>query len=60
MLCEVRVAIADNLGLDVKYTDPNAVIARYAELMAENARREAAKASKTSRSGKRSQRNAPS
>lgn len=44
MLAEVRRAIAALLGLDVKYTDAAAVIARYAELMAANAARQAANA----------------
>ena len=37
LLAEVRCAIAALLGLDVKYTDAATIIARYAELMAENA-----------------------
>lgn len=44
LLAEVRCAIAALLGLDVKYTDAAAIIARYADLMAQNAAKNAAKA----------------
>jgi 3'-phosphoadenosine 5'-phosphosulfate sulfotransferase (PAPS reductase)/FAD synthetase len=44
LLAEVRRAIAALLGLDVKYIDATAIIARYAELMATNAVKQAAKA----------------
>ena len=43
LLAEVRRAIGALLGLDVKYIDADSIIARYAELMAKNAVREAAK-----------------
>lgn len=52
MLCEVRTAVAALMGLEVKYTDPDAVLARYAELMAENERRKAAKAATAARRGR--------
>ena len=50
LLAEVRLAIAALLELDVKYTDAASIIARYAELMAENAVKEAAKTKKAARS----------
>ena len=50
LLAEVRLAIAALLGLDVKYADAVSIIARYAELMAENAVKEAAKTKKAARS----------
>lgn len=50
LLAEVRLAVAALLGLDVKYTDATSIIARYAELMAENAVKEAAKTKKAARS----------
>ena len=50
ILAEVRCAVAALLGLDVKYTDAASIIARYAELMAENAVKEAAKTKKAARS----------
>jgi 3'-phosphoadenosine 5'-phosphosulfate sulfotransferase (PAPS reductase)/FAD synthetase len=43
LLAEVRRAIAALLGLDVKYTDAASIIARYAELMALNEAKDAAK-----------------
>lgn len=53
LLAEVRREIAALLGLDVKYTDATAIIARYAELMAENAVKQAAKVKKAARSAAR-------
>ena len=44
LLAEVRRAIAALLGFDVKYIDASSIIARYAELMAMNAAKDAAKA----------------
>lgn len=38
-LAAMRVEVGELLGLDVKYTTPETVSARYAELMAANARR---------------------
>ena len=49
LLAEVRRAIAALLGLEVKYTDAAAIIARYAELMAKNAAKAEALAKKTAR-----------
>ena len=49
-MAEVRLAIAALLGLDVKYADAASIIARYAELMAENAIKEAAKTKKAKKS----------
>lgn len=46
MLAEVRVAIGALVGIDVDCTTPEAVIARYAELMAENERRNASKSAR--------------
>lgn len=54
LLCEVRIEVAELLGITVRYTDPDAVLGRYAELMAENAQREAAKAAKAARKAVRS------
>lgn len=39
MLAEVRIAVARALKIEVRYTDGPSITARYAELMAENARR---------------------
>jgi len=52
LLAEVRLAVAALLGLDVKYADAASIIARYAELMAKNVIKEAAKAKKAARSAK--------
>ena len=41
MLCEVRREVAEAVGIAVGYLQPHDVIARYAELMAENAARAA-------------------
>jgi 3'-phosphoadenosine 5'-phosphosulfate sulfotransferase (PAPS reductase)/FAD synthetase len=49
LLCRIRRDVAALMGLTVKYTEPEALLARYAELMAENAAREAAKATKVSK-----------
>lgn len=43
LIAEVRAEVAAALGIEVGYTEPQAVTERYASLMAENARREAAK-----------------
>ncbi len=43
LLCRVRRDLAILLGINVDYLDPDALIARYAELMAENAERQASK-----------------
>lgn len=53
MLCEVRCEISRLLGVPVKFTRPEAVIARYAGLMAQNAKRETAKTSKAARKAAR-------
>lgn len=39
LLCDVRKEVADALGLTVGFTDPEALLARYAGLMADNAAR---------------------
>jgi len=49
LLCEVRRAVAASVGIEIKYTEPDALLARYAELVAEKATREAAKARKARR-----------
>ena len=49
LLAEVRRALAALLELEVKYTDAASIIARYAELMAENAAKAKALAKKTAR-----------
>lgn len=49
LLAEVRHEIAELLGLDVKYTDAASILARYAELMAKNAAKEAVAAKKATR-----------
>ncbi len=36
MLCEVRAAVAGSVGLTISYDTPDALIARYEELMAQN------------------------
>lgn len=41
MLAEVRIEVAAAVGIEAGFTTPEAIIARYAELMAENARRNA-------------------
>ena len=53
LLAEVRREIAELLGLDVKHTDAASIIARYAELMAANAAKVAAKTKVKTRSTKR-------
>lgn len=52
LLCEVRIAIGALLGIDVRYTEPAAVIARYAELMAQRAAKTAADAKPSRKSRK--------
>jgi len=47
LLCAVRREIAALYGIKVTCTEPAALIARYAQLMAQNAAKEAAKAMKT-------------
>lgn len=42
MLCGVRREVAELLGIEVRYTEPAAVIARYADLMAQNVAKTAA------------------
>jgi len=54
LLAEVRRAIDALLGLDVKYIDAASILARYAELMAKNAVKEAAKAKSKARKVARS------
>lgn len=49
MLAEVRTAVAGLLDIAVRHTDADSIIARYAELMAKNAAREAAKLAKEER-----------
>lgn len=49
MLAGVRRRIGEVMGFAVEYTTPEQILARYAELMAENARRKAAKDSKRER-----------
>jgi hypothetical protein len=55
LLAEVRCEIAALLGLDVKYIDATAIIARYAELMAKNAAKIEAKAKAEMRKAARRQ-----
>ena len=49
LLCAVRREVADLLGIRIQYTNPAALLARYAELMGQKAAKEAA----TARSKKR-------
>ena len=49
LLAEVRREIAELLGLEVKYLDAASILARYAELMAKNAAKSAAKEKAASR-----------
>lgn len=46
MLANVRTRVAELMGFAVEYTSPEQILARYAELMTENARRKAAKESR--------------
>lgn len=43
LIASVRLQVAHHVGLTVEYTTPEQVLARYAELMEENARRQAAR-----------------
>jgi 3'-phosphoadenosine 5'-phosphosulfate sulfotransferase (PAPS reductase)/FAD synthetase len=52
LLCAVRREIADLLGIRVQCTEPAKLIARYAELMAQKAVKEAASAKKAAREPK--------
>ena len=54
LLCAVRREVAALYGITVSYTEPAALIARYAQLMAQNAAKEAAKANKATRSSRTS------
>ena len=54
LLCSVRREVADLLGIEIRYTEPAKIIARYAELMEQNAAKEAAKAKKKSKKSKAS------
>lgn len=49
LLCRVRREIARIMSLEIGYTTPEELLARYAELMALNASREAEKAAKEAR-----------
>jgi 3'-phosphoadenosine 5'-phosphosulfate sulfotransferase (PAPS reductase)/FAD synthetase len=58
LLCGVRREIGALLGIEVRYTEPSAVIARYADLMAQNAvkveaavKKEARKVAKAAKKG---------
>ena len=53
LLCSVRRQVADLLGIEIKYTEPRELIARYAELMALRAAKDAAAAKKSARKCKR-------
>lgn len=57
LLCRVRRELAALLGLEVEYTEPAALLARYAGLMAENAVREAAKEAKAARKARKAKAN---
>lgn len=50
LLCNVRKQVAALYDLEVEYTEPDALRARYAGMMAENAAKEAAKAKRAKRS----------
>jgi hypothetical protein len=54
MLCGVRREIAALLGLTIKYTEPVALLARYAELMTEKRAKEEAAEKKAARRAARS------
>lgn len=49
LLCEVRREVAALLGLEIGYADPAELTARYAELMAQNALKDAAKTKRIKR-----------
>lgn len=58
LLAEVRREIATIMEFQIGYTEPQAILDRYAELMAENARRAAEKKRKASRKQKRARKGA--
>ncbi len=47
LLCSLRQGVAAELGLRLNHTTPEALLARYAELMAENAKRNTRKGSRS-------------
>jgi 3'-phosphoadenosine 5'-phosphosulfate sulfotransferase (PAPS reductase)/FAD synthetase len=49
VIAEVRRTVAAAVGLTIDYTDPDAIRDRYAELMAENARKQAEREQKEAR-----------
>ena len=49
LLCAVRREVADLLGFKIQYTAPDKLVARYADLMAQKAVKEAASAKKIAR-----------
>jgi hypothetical protein len=50
LLCAVRREVADLLGIEIQCTEPAKLVARYADLMAQKAAKEAASAKKAARS----------
>ena len=49
LLCAVRREVAELMGFEIQYTEPAKLIARYADLMAQKAAKEAAVAQKATR-----------
>jgi 3'-phosphoadenosine 5'-phosphosulfate sulfotransferase (PAPS reductase)/FAD synthetase len=49
LLCTVRREVADLMGFEIQYTEPGKLVARYADLMAQKASKEAAAAKKDAR-----------
>lgn len=49
MLCAIRRKVAEIIGIEIDFVDADRLLARYAELMAENERREAEKLAKEAR-----------
>ncbi len=60
LLCAVRREVAELLGIGVRYTEPAALIARYADLMAQKAAKEAAKKTAKARKSKSARKGAAS
>lgn len=49
LLCAVRREVAELMGFEIQYTEPAKLVARYADLMAQKAAKEAAKAKTAAR-----------
>lgn len=59
LLCAVRREVADLLGFKIQYTEPDKLVARYADLMAQKAVKEAANAKKIARKRTRTPKETP-